>query len=219
MKLIRNISIVLALALAFTACEEADSVKDLGFPVIYIPQATVTGLDNSYPIPLGPLNQHTNYCCRYDGTTGNLDINLGVLRAGFIKDQKAFSVDLRTCPEQTQKKLDEYAAKEVPVPAVAIPAEVCTIPEKISVEAGKNSATCYVSVNIKELAKQQASLLAVNTYKLLVLGLEIANPTTYELAENNTSVVIILDLNSENWDGLDPSVPESAVRGLFPKTE
>lgn len=214
MKLIRNIFIALALGLAFTACEEADSVKDLGFPVIYIPQATVTGLDNSYPIPLGPLNQHTYYCCKYDNATGNLDIALGVLRAGFIKDQKAFSVDLRVCDSETQKKLDEYAGKGIP--AVAISANLCTVPAKIEVEAGKNSATCYVGVNIKELAKQKASLLVGDTYKLLVLGLEIANPSAYELAETNTSVVIILDLNDSDWDDVDASKPESAVRTLFP---
>jgi hypothetical protein len=54
-------------------------------------------------------------------------------------------------------------------------------------------------------------------YQLLVLGLEIANPTEYELAESNTSVVIVLDLNSSEWDeALAKNLPEGGVRTLFP---
>lgn len=214
MKHIRNIIIALIFGLAFSACE-AESDKYPGFPVIYIPQATVTGLDNSYPIPLGPLNQHTYYCCKYDTASGNLDINLGVTRAGYIKDNQAFSVDLGICDEETQKKLDEYSTKGTP--ATDLPSNICTIPEKINVEAGSTSATCYVSVNLKELSKQQSSLIEGEVYKLLVLGLEIKNPTAYSLAEKNTSVVIVLDLNSNNWDAVPSDKAESAVRAMFPK--
>lgn len=218
MKLLRNIFIYLAAGSlcinAVTGCEPADNEMDLGTPLIYIPQATVTGLDNSYNIPAGPLNQNTNYVCRYNKDSGDLEIALGVTRSGYLKEQKAFSVDLGVSDAQTQKKLDEYAGKSIL--ATALTADVYSIPTKISVEAGTNTGTCYVAVNMKKLAMQQAALYVGDTYKLLVLGLEISNPTAYALAETNTSVVIILDLNSPEWDAVGSDKPESAIRTLFP---
>lgn len=210
-KTFKYILTALVAALAFTACEEGDSEKDLGFPVIYIPQATVTGLDNSYPVPSGPFGQNTAYTCNVKD--GKLNIALGVVRAGFVKNAKAFSVNLGVSSEETQKKLQEYAGKNTP--AMALPESICTIPGQIKVEAGKNTGTCYVSVDLNALASN-ASIVADGAYKLLVLGLEISSPTEYELAEKNTSVVIVLDLNSSNWNGLDDSKPESLVRKLFP---
>ena len=50
-----------ALTFVFSSCEPSDANKDYGFPLIYIPQATVTGLDNSYPIPTGPIAQNSTY--------------------------------------------------------------------------------------------------------------------------------------------------------------
>ena len=215
MKILRNIFACLAAAcLLLCSCEEADNVKDLGYALVYIPQATSTGLDNSYNIPQGPLDQNTYYVCRYNKDSGDLEIALGVTRSGYLHEQKAFTVDLGVCEAQTQSKLDEYAEKGTP--ATAIPTDICTIPSKISVEAGKNTGTCYVGVNLKKLAMQQASLYVDDTYKLLVLGLEISNPTEYELAEKNTSVVIILNLNHSAWDSVSSSAAEAAVRTLFP---
>lgn len=209
MKTARNIILILAMALGLGACQPADSEKDLGFTKIYIPQATITGLDNTYPIPNGSLTQNSKYVCKYNEAAGTLDINVGVVRSGYVKEQKAFSVKLGVCEDETQRKLDEYSGKGIP--AIGLPLSLCTIPQTISVENGKNSNSCYVSVNMKELSKQRASLLVDDTYKILVLGLEISDPSEYELAELNTNVVICIDLNSEEWDKA-----ESPVRILFP---
>ncbi len=199
----------LVLAMSLCACRKGDSEVNLGFPKIYIPQATITGLDNSYPIPNGSLTQNSKYVCRYDKATGALEVNIGVVRAGFIRDAKAFSVDLGVCEEQTEEKLATYAANGVP--ATRLPLSVCTVPSKISVEAGKNSGTVYLSIDMKELSKQRSSLFEDDSYEILVLGLEISNPTAYELADSNTNVVICLDLNSDEWDKAG-----SPVRTLFP---
>lgn len=209
MKNTNKIICAFVLALSLCACRKGDSEVDLGFPKIYIPQATITGLDNTYPIPNGSLTQNSKYVCRYDKAAGTLEVNIGVVRAGFIKDAKAFSVDLGVCEEQTQKKLESYAASGVL--ATMLPLSVCDIPPKISVESGKNSGTVYLSIDMKELSKQRDSFFAGDSYKILVLGLEISNPTAYELADSNTNVVICLDLNSEEWDKA-----ESPVRTLFP---
>ena len=205
MKTIYKILPVLAL-FVFAACEENDATKDYGFAKVYIPQATVTGLDNSYPIPLGPLNQNSVYACKYDDASGILDIEVGVIRSGYFSVQKGYSVDLSVSAALTSDKLDAYA--DAGTPAAELPSSVVTVPSKISVPDGQSGNSVYVSVDLKALSLQKGSLFVVDKYKLLVLGLEISNPTEYELADNNTSVVIVLDLNSEHW-GAD-------VRTLFP---
>lgn len=194
------------------ACQKSDANKDYGFPLIYIPQATVTGLDNSYPIPNGPIGQSSNYVCKYNEKTGTLDIALGVVRSGYISNAKGFTVKLRTSNELTDLKLDELLQKSSS--AVALPLKYCTIPEIIEVAPGKNSGTCYVSIDMKGLSSE--SLYDGSEYKRLVLGLEIYEPSAYELAQSNTSVVIIVDLNSTHWDNVAENLPESAIRDLFP---
>lgn len=188
---------ILVVLTAFTlaSCEKGDSEKDLGFPVIYIPQATVTGLDNSYPVPAGPLDQLTTCNCSVEN--GKLNIILGVTRAGFIADKKGFSVSLGECQAETDRKLAGY--QEDGTPAMALPSGTYSFPSKIEVPAGENGATCFVTVDLASLASHKEEIFSDNGSKLLVLGLEISNPTAYELAETNTSVVLVIDPASAHW--------------------
>ena len=209
--------LVLIALVVLTSCEKDDATKDYGFPKVYIPQATVTGLDNSYPIPLGPFYRNSTYSCSYDDASGKLGIALGVIRSGYLSKQQAFTVDLGVSGEQTDRKLAEYAAAGTP--AAELPQSVCTIPGKISVEEGNSGGTCSVQVDLKALSSQRSSLYVDGMYKLLVLGLEISNvsgPGGYELADNYTSVVIVLDLGSPEWDAVETDKPESQVRRMFP---
>ena len=75
-----------AMVSILAGCEPSDANKDYGFPKIYIPQATVTGMDNSYPIPNGPLDQNKTYVCNFKD--GKLNIALGVVRAGALAKEK-----------------------------------------------------------------------------------------------------------------------------------
>ena len=209
--------LLLIAMVALTACGKDDATMDYGFPKVYIPQATVTGLDNSYPIPLGPFYRSSTYSCSYDSSTGKLGIALGVIRSGYLSHQQAFSVDLGVDEAETSRKLTEYA--DGGTPAAALPVSVCTIPGKISVEEGNNGGTCTVQVDLKALAGSRASIYSEGVYKLLVLGLGISNlqgPSEYSLADNYTSVVIVLDLGSAEWDNVAADKPESEVRKLFP---
>lgn len=211
----RKILLLLAFALpvsVLVGCEPADSSKDYGFAKIYIPQATVSGLDNTYPIPLGSFGQNSTYACYFED--GSLHIALGVVRAGYISDAAGFSVDLGLSDPETERKLAEYAEKDTP--AMEMPSDICTVPGKITAEDGKNTGTCYVTFDMEALAARQSELVEDGRYRLLVLGLEISNPTRYELADTNTSVVIVLDLNSSHWDNIAENLPESEVRNLFP---
>ena len=103
----------LALVLLLPACQADDATKDYGFAKVYIPQATVTGLDNSYPIPLGAFYQNSVYTCRYDKPSGKLQIALGVIRSGYFAQQKAFTVDLSYSQGATQEKLAEALGLQI----------------------------------------------------------------------------------------------------------
>lgn len=209
---------LLTLGLAFlTACGKEDAVKDYGFGRVYIPQATVTGIDNSYPIPLGPFYRNSVYCCSYNQDNGMLDIAVGVIRAGYFAHQEAYSVSLGATEALTAAKLK--ALEEAGTPAAALPVDVCSIPGSLSVPEGESGATCKVRVDLKALAARRASFYADGQYRKLVLGLEISGlngPDSYSLADQNTSVVILLDLGSEHWDSVSADKPESQVRSLFP---
>lgn len=193
-KIFIDILVVFA-AFSLIGCEKGDSQKDLGFPVIYIPQATYTGLDNTYPVPAGPLNQYTT--CNCNVKDGKLNVIIGVLRSGFVAERKAYSVSLGECQTETQRKLLEYGQNGTP--AMALPAGTYTIPSRIEVPSGENGATCYVSIDLAALAAHKGEITQGGVCRLLVLGLEISNPTTYSLAEKNTSVVMVIDPASEYW--------------------
>lgn len=211
-QIIKILIAVMIGSFVISGCGKSDADKDYGFPLIYIPQATVTGLDNSYPIPNGPIGQNSAYSCRYNESTGMLEICLGVIRSGYISDAKGFSVELVVSQELTDSKLAEYATKSVP--AQALPLDCCTIPGVITVPAGKNGSTIYLGVDLRKLA--ELPLYESGAYKILVLGLQLANPTAYELAEENTSVAVVLDLNSQYWNDVAENLPESAIRDIFP---
>lgn len=204
-------------AVALAACRKEDANKDYGFPKVYIPQATVTGIDNTYPIPLGPFYRNSVYTCAYDRQSGKLEIVLGVIRSGYFAKQPAYSVSLGVSDTETSRKLEEYA--KAGTPAAALSTSLCTIPGSISVPEGESGATCKIGVDLRALSQQRASIYEDGTYKLLVLGLEISRiqgPAEYTLADQYTSVAVVLDLGSEHWDSVSADKPESEVRTLFP---
>lgn len=193
-------------ALLLASCGKEDAVKDYGFAKVYIPQATVTGIDNSYPIPLGPFYQNSKYTCAYDAASGKLDIVLGVIRSGYFAQSPGYSVSLgKYTPDAPE--------------GVELPADVYSFPSAIVVPDGETGATVKVSVDLKALSAKRASFYAAGVYQILYLGLEISSlqgPANFSLADSNTSVVIKLDMGSEHWDSVPAEKPEAGVRALFP---
>lgn len=215
MKTSYKMIIAIAAVLAIVSCKGNDATADYGFPLVYIPQATVTGLDDSYPIPSGPFYRNSAYSAYVDGNT--LNIAVGVIRSGYFSHNRAYSVSLGVSDTRTARKIAEYDEKGTPAQAMPFPA--VTIPSRIEAPEGKTGGTCYVGVDLEALAAVRPTLMDSGVYKLLVLGLEISDlqgPSEYSLAESNTSVVIVLDLGSSEWDAVDPDKPEARVRTLFP---
>ena len=148
--------VLLTAALILGACKKEDATKDYGFAKVYIPQATVTGIDNSYPIPLGPFGQNSKYTCSYDAASGKLDIAVGVIRSGYFAVQKGYSVSLGISADLTAAKVAETGG-------VALPAAVCTIPGTITVPDGESGASVKVSVDLKALAAQTKGKSGIET--------------------------------------------------------
>jgi hypothetical protein len=172
---------------------ENDSDADYGFALIYMPQAAITGIDNSYPIPRGPIDQHSTYSCYYDN--GKLNIALGVIRSGKIANAKGFSVNIGVSQEETEAAV--IRLNNSGTDAIALP-NVYTLPGSISVEAGTNFGSVYLSIDMNALAKIN-EIAGNDEWKRLVLAVKVSNPSEYELSGTNTSVVIIIDLNSAFW--------------------
>ena len=199
------------LAVLLSGCIDSYNKDDFGLTKIYIPQATITGLDNSYPVPGGPIGRYTTYNCYYKD--GNLYIALGVVRSGAIASQKGFSVNVAMSQEDADIKIAKMV--EDGDDAIQIPSGTYSIPGSVSVEAGKNTGTFYISVDMRSLSSQSASLKGDDGWKQLVLGVKISNPTEYELADTNTSIAVVIDLNSVHWTNA-AGLPEGEIRTLFP---
>ena len=201
------------LSVLLAGCFKSYNEDDVGFAKIYIPQATLSGLDNSYSIPRGDFGVNTYYTGYYKD--GSFNIALGVVRAGSFAVQKGFSVSVSISQDETTAYLAKM--EENDEEAIQIPAGMYDFPGSVSVEAGTNTGTFYLSVNMSSLASQSALLKGEDGWKKLVLTVQISNPTEYELNDTNTSIVVIIDLNSVYWDNaLTAGLPEGAVRTLFP---
>jgi hypothetical protein len=172
-------------AVALSGCEEGDGYLDVGYSQIYIPQATITGLNNHYPVPAGG-NELTarNWVLSSDGKT--FDVLLGVMRSGSISEASGFSVDVVVSQSETNEVL---ASGEIGN-AVALPSNLYEMPAKVTVPAGVNGVSFSLSLDLTKLLD--------GTYngQKLVLTVSIANPTGYVLSETNTSVVVIVDVDA-----------------------
>lgn len=179
----RVIAIVFVLFI-FAGCRKGDGDSDYGFGYVYMPQASFTGVNNHYPVPAG--NGVNTYNFMVSEAKDKLNIILGVSRSGKISDAGGFSVNIGV----SSTKTDEAIALGEIENAIALPSGMYQIPDKITVEAGKNSASFYLSVDINQLMN--------STYNghNLILAVEISNPTDFELADDNTSVVVVIDVEA-----------------------
>jgi hypothetical protein len=100
--------------------------------------------------------------------------------------------------------------------AMQLPTGKYDLPASVRVLDGKNTGTFYLAVNLRELANSSETLKGNHQWRRLVLAVKISNPTNYELSDKNTSVVVILDLNSNVWDNVSADLAEKEIRTLFP---
>lgn len=169
--------ILLFFILVFLGCEKGDGFTEFGLEKIYIPQAMVTGgINNNYTVPSGG----GEYTLNFNVSNGKVNVILGVLRSGSSKSA-AYSVDI--------KSYTPSAEVLASLGGIALPTTLYTLPNKVDVSADKTGETFYLSID--------AQALKLDTYngKILVVTVEISNPSLYELAEKGTKVNVVIDVD------------------------
>ena len=183
-KNIRVVQVFVALCtFILAACQEGDGDADYGFSRIYMPQSSVTGIDNHYPVPGGSGVYTYNF--RVDtlanGAPDKLQIILGVSRSGKISGAGGFVVNVHVLSEMTDDAVNEIED------ALALPSSIYTLPEKAAVEAGKNSAAFYLTVDVNQLMD--------GSYdgKKLALAVGISDSASgFDPEADGTSVIVLI---------------------------
>ena len=168
-------------------CQEGDGDADYGFSRIYMPQSSVTGIDNHYPVPGGSGVYTYNF--RVDtlpnGAPDKIQIILGVARSGKISGAGGFVVNVHVLPEMTDEAVNEIED------ALVLPSGIYTLPDQVAVEAGKNSAAFYLTVDINNLMD------GAYDGKNLALAVGISEPAVgFDPEADGTSVIVVIDVDA-----------------------
>ena len=171
------ISVICLFALA--SCAKGDGDKDYGVEKVYIPQSmTDGGITNVYKVPSGEGEYTYNFAIENE----TVEVFLGVMRSGKQSGQ-AFTVEVVVNDEASAAMAAKHGAE-------VMGADLYTLPESVSVDAGSNSKTFHLSLN-KAALKEKAD-------KKLVLCVGIANCTAYEISEKAAEVTVLVDVNALN---------------------
>lgn len=172
----------LLFAIVFISCEDGDGDADYGFTMLYMPQATASGgLDNNYYVPSG----EGEYTYNFKVNGGNVDIILGVLRAGKVSDSP-YQVDIISRADTTTQIVQSGIIEN----AVVMTESLYTLPGSVSVPGNKSGETFYMSVPIEVLKRPE------HAGKKLVMTVAITNPSKYQLNTRKTSTVVIIDTDA-----------------------
>jgi hypothetical protein len=183
-KIIFGIVGLFAATMLIISCEEADSDKDWGLAKIYMPQASldVNGNADGYPVPLDGDPMYQNY--DLDSLTNTLNVHLGVYCSA-LENKSPFSVDVITRPDT----VDQLIANEVIEAAVHLPEDVYHLPTNITVPTGQQGVEFDLEVDLQKLIDNYPELAE----KKLVLAVALDNPSDYELNNQLSTTVIVID--------------------------
>lgn len=175
----------IAAMFSLISCEKDANEIEYGFPVIYMPQASIFsgGLNNDYPVP-GPNSISPNYVV--DSVNHNVEITLGVYRAG-LQVLEAFSVEVFVNADT----LTSIFADSLYANSALLPADLYTFPSTVSVEAGSREAVFKLTLDQAKLNSDYAALKG----KKLVVAIGIKNPTKYELNPSLSTTIVLIDSN------------------------
>lgn len=169
-------SLISVCLLVLTSCAKGDGDLDYGLMKVYIPQAMAGGgIDNYYNVPSGGGSDTYNY----QVTEESIDIFLGVMRSGKAAGE-GFSVDIEVNAGNSAKVAKTLGA-------TVMPQSLYTLPANVQVEAGKNSKTFYMSLDKAQLKTKSGKM---------VLCVNLANPSRYELSDKGTEVAIVVDADA-----------------------
>ena len=159
----KSLIFLAAAILLLSGCKTWDGSADYGNVLIYIPQAMFDGgITNDYPVPSGGGEDSRNFRCDDRG----IHILLGVMRSGSYSGE-AFSVKVSA----SDSDFTEF-----------------TLPEKVSVEAGKKSASFTLDLPLSVLEDYAGQTPAITV--------SISDPTAYSLSDVATSVRVVTDIDA-----------------------
>lgn len=180
--LIHNIfTWLLTLSLSmFVSCSSQD---EYGIYKIYMPQAVMYngGQTNEYPVPMPNLPMD-NY--RIDDN-GMLHVVLGVYRSG-EGDLSAYQVEVF---------VDEAATAQAVASTnrgVALPLELCSLPETVSVPDGDRQETFNLTIDLPQLIEEYPEY---NKNRMIIV-VGIRNPSKWELNEALSRTTVIIEGNT-----------------------
>jgi hypothetical protein len=184
--IIQILFIAVVTGIVVCSCEKAASEEAVGFSKIYMPQAIFKsgGATNNYPVPSGSDSSTYNYLI--DAKEKKLNIILGAAVSG--PGDGGYSVDIKVDNDTIQqlfttKVLDTALYK-------LMPASMYSLPANLEVTGGDRTGTFYLSVDIAQLKLDQY------IGKYLVLAVELANPSKYELNGAISTTIVIIDVNA-----------------------
>jgi len=183
-KIIFGIIGLFAATMFITSCEEADLDKDWGLAKIYMPQASldVNGNADGYPVPLDGDPMHQNYVL--DTLAKTINVHLGVYCSA-MGNKSPFSVDVITRSDT----VNQLIAGEVIKGAVHLPEDVYNLPTNITVPAGQQGVEFNLEIDLQKLIDNYPELGGAK----LVLAVALDNPSNYELNNELSTTVIVID--------------------------
>lgn len=179
------VSLLAAASLVFYSCEEPASEQQWGIAKVYMPQASVqSGSNHNYIVPSGTNEFNKNYNLE----NNSVNVVLGVYRSG-LQPLEGFSVDVGTRADTVNQLINDG----VLTGAILLPEDAYELPATISVPGGQREATFYLSINRDKLLADHPEAAGMD----LVLAVNIANPSRYELNQSlSTTIVIVRDWES-----------------------
>lgn len=193
--------LLLMLSAALITCEKADSDKDWGNSLIYMPQAALLDGGNTihYPVPFDKNAALQNYII--DSTeTNTIKVIMGVYRSG-LEELQGYSVSVLPNPAVLQQKLAEIEN------AFELPEDMYSVPETVEVPDGQRGVNFYLTIDRKRLLEEYGYLWG----KSMILALSLDKPTRYALNDKLSTVVVVINMSE--------FVPEPELVNILPGGE
>jgi hypothetical protein len=183
---IKLLTAIFLTSVFFSACDKADSELEYGFPLIYMPQSTMFsgGLSNNYQVP-GGSTIHPNYSI--DDATGNVNIILGVYRAG-LQELEQFTVEIYSRVDT----VNQIVTDGIVTNGALLPADLYSFPSTATVTGGSRETTFHLTLDGAKLNSNYPELAG----KTLIVAIGLRNPSKYKLNEALATTVVLINANS-----------------------
>jgi len=184
-KIVPAVAGLLLACVGFNACQKADSAKQYGVSMLYMPQAVAQSgsAGINYPVPAGTDSSSFNYVL--DAANGKIQVRLGAALSGY--SSIGYSVDVQVANDTITKL---YASGTLdPATYIIMPESMYALPSKLTVEQGKMSGGFYLTIDAAQLKS------GAYTGKTLILGVKITNPTNYNVNTAENTTLIMLNVN------------------------